>query len=55
MEIDKETIAEAHEVAVANIMKTSRGIDIETSPGKWEKTWEYPDLVTVIIRNPGVR
>jgi len=52
MEIDRITIAEAHEVAVASIMKTSRGIDIETSPGKWEKTWEYPDLVTVIIRRP---
>jgi thymidylate synthase len=52
MEIDRTTIAEVHEVAVASIMKTCRGIDIETSPGKWEKTWEYPDLVTVIIRKP---
>ena len=52
MEVDRTTISEAHEVAVASIMKTSRGIDIETSPGKWEKTWEYPDLVTTIIREP---
>lgn len=52
MEIDVETIATAHELVVAKIMQDSEPIDIETSPGKWEKTWEYPDLVTTIIRNP---
>jgi thymidylate synthase len=52
MLIDEDTIAVAHEKTVATIMKTCREIDIETSPGKWEKTWEYPDAVMVIIRHP---
>lgn len=52
MEIDVENIATAHEMVVAKIMKTCREVDIETSPGKWEKTWEYPDVVTTIIRRP---
>jgi thymidylate synthase len=52
MEIDVENIATAHEMVVAKIMKTCREVDIETSPGKWEKTWEYPDAVMTIIRRP---
>jgi thymidylate synthase len=52
MEIIAQTIAEAHERVVASIMQKSIAIDIETEPGKWEKTWEYPDAVMVIIRTP---
>lgn len=54
MEIDKTTMGEAHEVAVASIMKDkrTRSVEIETEPGKWEKTWEFPDLVTLIVRKP---
>ena len=52
MEIIADTIGTAHEKTVARIMKTCREIDIETSPDKWEKTWEYPDVFTVIIREP---
>ena len=54
MEIDKTTMAEAHEVAMAEIMqnKRTRSIDIETELGKWEKTWEFPDVVTLIVRKP---
>lgn len=59
MEIDADTIGTAHEMVVAKIMKAAQDdtekcheIEIETSPGKWEKTWEFHDLITVIIRNP---
>ena len=60
MEIDVTNIATAHELVVARIMHAAndeksdlcREIKIETSPGKWEWTWEYRDLVTTIIRQP---
>ena len=54
MEIDQETMGEVHEIAMASIMndRRTRSIDIETEPGKWEKTWEFPDVVTLIVRKP---
>jgi len=52
VEIKVDNIATAHELVVAKIMKNSEEIDIETSPGKWEKTWECPELVTTIIEHP---
>jgi thymidylate synthase (methanogen type) len=52
MEIVADTIAEAHEKVVKAIIESGPGIDIETSPGKWEKTWEYPEQIQIIVRHP---
>jgi len=51
MEIKKSTIAEAHEAAVKELL-LSPEIEIETSPGKWEKTWELDESLMLIIENP---
>ena len=52
MEIIKENIASAHEAIVKAIIEDGIEKDIEVEPGKWMKTWEYPDPVLIIVRNP---
>jgi len=54
MEIDVNTIATAHEFVVKEIMESGEEQNIETHPGKWEKTWEYHDPITIILRTPGM-
>lgn len=51
MEIVKDTLAEAHEAAVRELLMAPE-IDIETSPGKWEKTWELPETLMIIVNHP---
>lgn len=51
MEIVKDTLAEAHEAAVKELLLAPE-IDIETSPGKWEKTWELDETLMLIIKHP---
>lgn len=51
MEIKRTTIAEAHEAAVKELLMAPE-IDIETSPGKWEKTWELDESMMLIITDP---
>ena len=52
MEIVKENIASAHEAVVKAIIDEGVEKDIEVEPGKWAKTWEYPDPVLIIVRRP---
>jgi thymidylate synthase len=52
MEIDVDTIARAHEYVVKEIIENGEQQDIETHPGKFEKTWEYHDPITIIVRTP---
>ena len=52
MEIDKQTIGEAHDAVMREILIDGIYQSIEVEPGKWMDTWEYPDPITTIIRKP---
>lgn len=52
MEIDVDTIARAHEFVIKAIMEDGEEQDIETYPGKIEKTWEYHEPIMIIVRTP---
>lgn len=53
MEIDVDTIARAHEFVVRALIEDGEQQDIETHPGKIEKTWEHHEPITIIVRSPG--
>lgn len=52
VEIERNTIGEAHSEVVRLIIEEGIEQTIETEPGKFMKTWEYPDPVAIVIRNP---
>lgn len=52
MEIVRDTIGEAHNEVVRQIIADGTEKKIETEPGVWSQTWEYPDAVTIIVRHP---
>lgn len=54
MEIDVDTIARAHEFVVKALIEDGEEQDIETHPGKFEKTWEHHEPITIIVRSPGM-
>ena len=53
MEIDVDTIARAHEFVVKALIEDGEQQDIETHPGKFEKTWEHHEPIMIIVRSPG--
>lgn len=52
MEIIRDTIGEAHNEVVRQIIEEGTEKKVETEPGVWSQTWEYPDAVTIIVRHP---
>lgn len=52
MEIIRDTIGEAHDEVIRCIIEEGTEKKIETEPGVWSQTWEYPDAVTIIVRHP---
>jgi thymidylate synthase len=54
MEIDVDTIARAHEFVVKALIEDGEQQDIETHPGKIEKTWEHHEPIMIIVRTPGI-
>jgi thymidylate synthase len=55
MEIDVDTIARAHEFVVKALIEDGEEQNIETHPGKIEKTWEHHEPITIIVRTPWVQ
>lgn len=55
MEIDVDTIARAHEFVVKALIEDGEEQDIETHPGKFEKTWEHHEPIMIIVRSPDMQ
>lgn len=50
--IEAQTIGEAHEATIRLLLEEGLEQSIETEPGKIMKTWELPDPLLVVIREP---
>jgi thymidylate synthase len=52
MEVHEETVGKAHEAVIRAILEDGHEKTVETEPGKFMKTWSYPEAITTIIDKP---
>lgn len=52
MEIAEQSIGEAHNSVMREILTDGVFKQIEVEPGKWMDTWEYPEPITTIVKRP---
>ena len=52
MEINEQSIGDAHNAVMKEILMDGVFKQIEVEPGKWMDTWEYPEPITTIIKRP---